>query len=69
MFVCICHAVTDREVRDTISLGAGTLEEVSNAWRWHLLWPLPRLRRKPDRGLPRMPGASAPPRRASQRVA
>ena len=28
MFVCICHAVTEREVRDQILLGADTEQEI-----------------------------------------
>jgi bacterioferritin-associated ferredoxin len=31
MFICLCHAVTDREIRATVSLGAASLSEVSNA--------------------------------------
>jgi bacterioferritin-associated ferredoxin len=31
MYVCICNAVTDREIRATVALGAGTLSEVSAA--------------------------------------
>jgi bacterioferritin-associated ferredoxin len=31
MFVCLCHGVTDREIRATISLGASSLGELSSA--------------------------------------
>ncbi len=31
MFVCLCHAVTEHEIRATVSLGAGSLEDVSSA--------------------------------------
>ncbi len=31
MFICLCHAVTDREIRATVSLGAESLHEVSSA--------------------------------------
>jgi bacterioferritin-associated ferredoxin len=28
MYVCICNAITDREIRATVSLGARTLEDL-----------------------------------------
>jgi bacterioferritin-associated ferredoxin len=29
MYVCVCNAVTDREIRDAAKLGARTLEDLS----------------------------------------
>lgn len=31
MYVCICMAVTDREIRSCIAAGAGTVDEVGDA--------------------------------------
>jgi bacterioferritin-associated ferredoxin len=33
MFVCVCHAVSDREVRGAIDAGATTREQVTRACR------------------------------------
>jgi bacterioferritin-associated ferredoxin len=31
MFVCVCHAVTDREIAAAVALGAHSMEAVSTA--------------------------------------
>ncbi len=31
MFVCICHAVSDHEIRASVALGAAGLEDVAHA--------------------------------------
>jgi bacterioferritin-associated ferredoxin len=30
MYVCLCHGVTDREIRETIAEGASSVEEVAH---------------------------------------
>jgi bacterioferritin-associated ferredoxin len=29
MYVCICHAVTERAIREAVAMGAGTMEQLS----------------------------------------
>lgn len=30
MFVCICNAVTDRQIKETVAAGAGTLTDLTD---------------------------------------
>ncbi|WP_454197549.1 (2Fe-2S)-binding protein [Nocardia sp. Marseille-Q1738] len=34
MYVCICNAVSEADVHDCVSAGAGTIRQVKNACGW-----------------------------------